>query len=492
MKIIIVGASPAGLAAAMRLRRLDEDAHILVVDERRMVPGLPRAETTYNIDVKMSAAIIWPEDAPEGFAGGKKGNWVAIEDKLTGILSKEDYDKIIVAYDFEDANYSPARGSKTSEFTLSSLGDFALQWERVDRYVTDIHPADAIIYGDDMVAAVAAGQLLFRGLMVTIVAPDGIVAKDLDFDMACHITAHIEKSGAKIAPTAGRATAALIIHCVKPQERTMPMYVPAPTSAGDEVRGYGLDTVSRNVFNGQQVDIPALGPLKGRALAATVAGMRHNARYETSINLRQYDVYGHHVAIFGLTEKELNAARLPYIFSVVPVPDGFLKMLYNSKGDILGFLSMGQDALHYANSMALIARLNCNINDVAEMEMTSVARRLQILGKVGQNVLERRLKMVYWDEVAALDMSKTQIIDVRPLMVSRGWKIEGSINIPLETLRRNFHKIDPAKEIIVCCNTGEDSYIASRILSKKVPNVRHLVGGLYYYREIVARIKSDQ
>ena len=58
-----------------------------------------------------------------------------------------------------------------------------------------------------------------------------------------------------------------------------------------------------------------------------------------------------------------------------------------------------------------------------------------------------------------------KIIDVRSKIEFAGGHIEGAINIPLEELGKNLHKVkDKTSYIITCCTSGARSASAKNIL----------------------------
>jgi len=490
-----MGASLAALSAAARLRRLNEDARIIITDPRRNVPSLQRLRAVYNIDVRLYTDANFTEDS----------GCVMLEDKLTGLVRKEIFDKLIISHVSDDGNSPTIRSVSSSILNLTDCNQFISQWDVVERFITEKRPSSAIIYGGNIIAAMAAGRLLLRGLQITIIALSSVVPNDLDRDIACHITSFLVKHGVRLVsksetaglyeeaeqvfcPLNGDAISAdMAINCRQKPLHDLPTYTPPPIGVEETLQEFPLDTIARNIFSGLYLDMPSLAPLKGRAVAADVinsnAGRPKN---EDGLNLRQYEIFGKHIAIVGLIEKELNELRLPYIYSIVPIPGGFLKLIYSANGDVLGFASIGQDALHYANIIAIMTRLGCSISNITEIEMTAVAQPLQNLCKIAQNVVENRLFMAYWDEIINADIEKITLVDVRPPALYLNYNLPNSINIPLANLRENMHNLDISKEIIIYCDNGEDSYIASCILAGKVPNLRHLTGGLDYYKKIAA------
>jgi CRP-like cAMP-binding protein len=56
--------------------------------------------------------------------------------------------------------------------------------------------------------------------------------------------------------------------------------------------------------------------------------------------------------------------------------------------------------------------------------------------------------------------------------------IEGSLNLPLNTLRMHAERLDRSKTYIVCCDTGSRSSVGAYLLSERGFDVHYLAGGL--------------
>ena len=70
-----------------------------------------------------------------------------------------------------------------------------------------------------------------------------------------------------------------------------------------------------------------------------------------------------------------------------------------------------------------------------------------------------------------------QIIDVRTRNEFQSGHISGSVNIPLQDLRKNFYKIKKGKPIITCCASGIRSASAKSILKSNDFTEVHNGGG---------------
>jgi len=70
-------------------------------------------------------------------------------------------------------------------------------------------------------------------------------------------------------------------------------------------------------------------------------------------------------------------------------------------------------------------------------------------------------------DYAKLIKNGAVIIDVRTKGEFLGGHIKGAINIPLDTLNSNLHKLKKDKPIITCCASGMRSASAKSILKSK-------------------------
>jgi rhodanese-related sulfurtransferase len=79
------------------------------------------------------------------------------------------------------------------------------------------------------------------------------------------------------------------------------------------------------------------------------------------------------------------------------------------------------------------------------------------------------------------------VLDVRtpPELSGPLGKIDGVINIPLQTLDKRMDELEKYKDkkIAVICRTGHRSKIASGMLAKNGYNVENVQGGMTEYRK---------
>ena len=97
------------------------------------------------------------------------------------------------------------------------------------------------------------------------------------------------------------------------------------------------------------------------------------------------------------------------------------------------------------------------------------------------NVLKKLVDVVFFE-----DLKDSYLIDVRPKISYDLRTIEGAINIPATELRERFSEVPTDKKVVLFCDKGFNSYIASRILKQKgFENISSLSGGFLLYKEII-------
>ena len=223
----------------------------------------------------------------------------------------------------------------------------------------------------------------------------------------------------------------------------------------------------------------------GRRVADEIYGRAVQA--EKPMELQTSDVAGLKLALFGQTEKSLNAYQMAYIYSILPIEDGFLKLIYDDGGNFLGFAALGEISIveNCTNVLTTLVKLGGNIQNLLSLELSGSGNPFSTLGKIAQNVVEKRLFMAYADEIKQFAPSDVILLDVRHHLELMDYRIDGAINIPLEMLRESIYRLERTKEVITICGEGKESYLAARILMGHGFKTRHLTGGLAYARPII-------
>ena len=110
------------------------------------------------------------------------------------------------------------------------------------------------------------------------------------------------------------------------------------------------------------------------------------------------------------------------------------------------------------------------IYDLVEFEQayappySSAKDPINIAGMVAENILLKRLQVIYWDDLENLDFYEDALIDVRTPDEYEMDHVKGSLIIPLDELRGRLTEIPKDKDIYIYCEAGLRGYLAQRIL----------------------------
>ena len=170
-----------------------------------------------------------------------------------------------------------------------------------------------------------------------------------------------------------------------------------------------------------------------------------------------------------------------------------LKLIYDpEQGKVLGAQAVGKNGVDKRiDVIATAIRAGMTTFDLEEIELAyappfgSARDPVNIAGFVASNILRGDSKMIYWQDVKALDPHKDILLDVRnPDEVARG-AIEGAINIPLPQLRSRLDELPADRRIIVYCQVGQRAYYAYRILAQRGFSAANLCGGFKTYSHAI-------
>ena len=190
------------------------------------------------------------------------------------------------------------------------------------------------------------------------------------------------------------------------------------------------------------------------------------------------------VAVTGINERTARALGLNYdkVYNYTPSHASYypgwtnmsIKAIFEKDtGKILGAQIVGFDGVDKrCDILATAIRAGMTGFDLTELELcyappfSSARDPVNMIGYVIENTIKGLVKNFHWHDVEKLPRDGSAILlDVRtPAEAARG-KIDGFINMPLESLRANIDKLDRSKPIYVLCRSGQRSYIACRMLT---------------------------
>ncbi len=206
MKVLIVGGVAGGASAAARLRRLDEQAEIIMFERGDYISfancGLPyyiggeikkKSDLTlqtpqsfrsrFNVDVRVNSEVIGVDtDAKTATVKGPEGEYT------------ESYDKLILSPGAAPL-VPPMEGADGPRvFTLRNIPDTV----KIRDFLDEEFPESAVVVGGGYIGVEMAENLKKAGLKVTIVELADHVIAPLDGDMAAEVHRYLRDQGVEL------------------------------------------------------------------------------------------------------------------------------------------------------------------------------------------------------------------------------------------------------------------------------------------------------
>lgn len=542
MKTIIIGGVAGGASAAARLRRLDETCEIVILERGDFISfancGLPyyiggaitdknnltlqtpeSFRKRFNIDVRINneAVKISPEEKT-----------VTVKNLKSGEIYKESYDNLILSPGAEPIKPNIDGIDSDIVFTLRNIPDTL----KIKEYIEKSNPKSAVVIGGGYIGVEMAENLKEAGLDVSVVELADHLIAPLDFDMAADVHRYIKSKGIKLYLSNGVKaidgnTVILQNGTVDAEMIIMSVGVRPETSlakdCGIEVNRRGsiivdphMKTNIQNIYAvGDAVEaedfitkspafIPLAGPAnkQGRIAADNICGI--NSEYTGTQGSAVLKLFDMTVATTGINEKSASAAGIDYdktyIYSgshasYYPGASNMsIKALWDKKTlKIIGAQIVGFDGVDKRmDVLASSIRFGAKITDLANLELCyappfgSAKDPVNMLGFVAENIITGKMKQFFWNDVEKLprDGSVT-LLDVRTVTEVRRGKIDGFINIPLDSLRERINEIPKDKPVYLHCHSGLRSYIALRILKGNGYDCFNLAGGWRLYESVI-------
>lgn len=546
MKIVIVGGVAGGMSAATRLRRLQEEAEIIIFEKGPYVSfancGLPyyisgeirkrqnllvqtpeSLRARFGLDVRPETEVLSVDGArKEVLVRGPQGEY------------RETYDKLILSPGAKPfIPPTPGLAEAKNLFTLRNVPDV----DAITAFLEEKSLKKAVVIGAGFIGLEMAESLKHRGLDVTVVEMAPQVLPPFDPEMAAFVEEELTANGIRVIT----GTAASAFHEegrqveLKNGERleseltilsvgVLPENTLAQ-SAGVELGMRGGILVDEN-YETSVKDIYAVGDAiivkntilednamialaspanrQGRQVADILSGVAR--KNKGSIGTAIVRVFGKAAASVGLNERQLQAAKLP--FKAVHITANshagyfpgassiFLKMLFSPvDGRIYGAQAVGADGVDKRiDILATAIKGDLRVEDLMELEFTyappfgSAKDPVNMVGYAATNILEGFSDNIQWYELEEKRKDGWFLLDVRePGEVARG-RIDGFVNIPLNDLRERLQEIPAGKPVVVSCQSGQRSYMAERILKQHGYQAVNLDGAFNIY----SRAKKEE
>lgn len=547
MKIVIVGGVAGGATTAARIRRLDEQAEIIIFERSGYISyancGLPyyigdvitdSEELTlqtpegfysrFRVDVKVHHEVI--DIHPEI----KK---VSVMNLKSGEVFQENYDKLVLSPGAKPAQPRMSGIGIDKLFTLRTVEDTF----RIKEYINKNHPKSVVLAGGGFIGLEMAENLRELGMDVTIVQSSKQLMMPFDFDMASIIHSKMRKHGIKLklgytvdgfeekhggvdvllknSPSIHADMVVLAIGVIPDTALAkkaglklgikgsivvndrMETSVPDIYAAGDAVQ-------VKHYVTGNDMLISLAGPAnkQGRIIADNICG--GDSRYLGSQGSSVIKIFDMTAATTGINESHAREAGLnvdTVILSPMShagyYPNGkvmTVKVVFEKKTyRLLGAQIIGYDGVDKRiDVLATAIHTGMKATQLKDLDLayappySSAKDPVNMVGFMVDNIEKGFLKQWHIKDIDTLfNDENVTMLDVRTSEEFNSGHIDGFKNIPVDELRERLEEIEKNKPVYLICQSGLRSYIASRILEGNGFDTYNFSGGFRFYDSVV-------
>jgi len=529
-RIVVIGGVAGGMSAATRLRRLDADTQIIVVEKSGYVSyancGLPyyvggiieeerdlllqtpaSLHARFRLDVRVSSEVT---------SISRSEKTVAVTNLLSGETYELSYDKLILSPGASPI-VPPIPGVERA-LTLRTVEDVERIVARVDQ-----KPATAVVIGGGFIGVEIAENLIHRGIKTSVIEASDQVLAPLDPEMATLVAKEMIAHGVDLqlgvsASAIGTQSVTLSDGSEVPAELIILAIGVRPEISLAKAAGIKVGTrngIEVDDFNRtSDLDIYAVGDaaektdsLDGTATLVPLANIanRHGrivadhingriVRPVTTIGTAIVKVFDLMIATTGWNEKRLVAAKRPHlIIHTHPnshagyYPDAkqmTLKLIFEpTTGEILGAQGVGIEGVDKRiDVIATAMRGGITAPELADLELAyappfgSAKDPVNMLGYIAENMISGLIESSQWNQIDDFVARGYQLIDVRTAGEYGRGNIPGAINIPVDEIRERKSEI-ANHNLLVNCQVGQRGHTASLLLKELGFNAVNLDGG---------------
>ncbi len=543
-KTVIIGGVAGGASCAARLRRLDAEREIIILERGEYISyancGLPYhvSDVIHN---RNALLLMTPERMWERFRieVRVKNEVVAINKEKKVVVVKandkeyeQEYDDLVIA-----TGSSPLRpripGIESDKIrTLWTVPDT----DSIRELVKGGNVKDVAVIGGGFIGLEMAENLHHAGMNVSLIEALNQVMAPVDYELAQLLHRNIEENGVKLHLNDGvdsfvekdnkvytklksgeEVVSDLVILSigVRPNSLLAKEAGIALNERGGIIVDASMHTSEKDIYAvgdvveiddfvfGGKTMIPLAGPAnkQGRILADVLAGKK--ATYKGTQGSSVAKVFDLTVASTGANEKTLIKRGLlkgkDYESLIITQNShaGYypgakqmtLKLLFALDDKrIFGAQIVGRDGVDKRiDTIGVAMRLKAKVTDLKDLELayappySSAKDPVNMAGYVAENIINGLVKIAPYD-VTVTD-PKAFLLDVREEAEVTVYSIPGAKNIPLGTLRDHLDELNKKDRIIVFCAIGVRAYTGARILMQAgFKNVEVYPGGVGFYK----------
>jgi len=495
-----------------------------------LVQTVEGLKNRFNVDARVKNEVISVDKAKKV---------VTVLDHNTNKEYELSYDKLILSTGAKPIKPN-IKGIKdaTNVFTLRNVGDtFAIK-----DFVDSSSVQKAVVVGGGFIGVEIAENLAHLGKSVTIVEKLNQVMSPLDFEMAQILHAELNRNGVDLVLEDGVSEIKdggkkVVLESGKELEADIIILAIGVTPENTLAKSANLKlgprghVITKDNFKALDADgtveddiyavgdmIEVINPLddssyavplawganrQGKLVADDISGIKFKPVKIQASSVLQ--VFGLIAASTGVNEKTLKQKKIDYqaIYSYRSNHAGYypgssvisLKLIYEKgSGKILGAQAIGKEGTEKRiDVIATTMRLGGTVFDLSDLELcyappvSSAKDPVNIMGYIAENIENGIIKPASVYDLDKIIADGGYVLDVRTKAETDARKLEGSVNIDVDTLRDNLDKLPKDKNapIYVLCAVGLRAYIANRILEANgYKNTYNVLGGYTTYANL--------
>jgi NADPH-dependent 2,4-dienoyl-CoA reductase/sulfur reductase-like enzyme/rhodanese-related sulfurtransferase len=530
MRIVIIGGVAGGMSAATRMRRLDADAEIIVIEKSGHVSyancGLPyyvggvieeeealllqtpaSLHARFRLDVRIASEVL---------AIDPVGKSVEVINELSGEKYQITYDKLVLSPGASPV-VPPIPGIERA-MTLRTVEDVEKIFNRVLE-----KPQSAVVIGGGFIGVEIAENLTHKGIATTVVEASPQLLAPLDPEMATLVAAEMKRNGVTLhlgvsaseisekevkLSDGTEISAEMIILAigVRPdiklaKEAGLTIGSRGGIQVDDFNRTSNLDIYAvgdvaekTDAIDGSSTLVPLanLANRHGRVVADHIAG--RSTRPVKTIGTAIVKVFELMIAATGWNEKRLSASGREYkvIHSHPNSHAGYypgaqqmsLKLIFDAKsGEILGAQGIGKEGVDKRiDVIATAIRGGITAPELADLELAyappfgSAKDAINMLGYISENIMSGLLETAQWSQIDEFTDRGFQLLDVRTASEYAAGNIPGAMSMPVDEIRARIAELTN-KDVLVNCQVGQRGHTATMLLKELGFNAVNLDGG---------------
>lgn len=530
MRIVVIGGVAGGMSAATRMRRLDADAEIIVIEKSGHVSyancGLPyyvggviEEEDALLLQTPASLHARFRLDvriASEVESLNPSAKTIMVKNELSGESYELSYDKLVMSPGASPV-VPPIPGIERA-MTLRTVEDVEKIFNRVSQ-----KPVNAVVIGGGFIGVEIAENLIHKGIKTTVVEAAPQLLAPLDPEMASLVAQEMIKNHVELylgasAQQITESTVVLSNGVVLPAEMVILAIGVRPdiklakeagltigTRGGIDVDDfnrtsnpdiYAVGDVAEktDAIDGSSTLVPLanLANRHGRVVADHIAG--RTTRPVKTIGTAIVKVFDLMIAATGWNEKRLSASGRAFkvIHTHPNSHAGYypgakqmaLKMIFDAKtGEILGAQGVGIEGVDKRiDVIATAIRGGITAPELADLELAyappfgSAKDPINMLGYIAENMMSGLLETAQWSQIDEFEDRGFQLVDVRTSSEYAAGSIPGALSMPVDEIRNRVAELTN-KDVLVNCQVGQRGHTATMLLKELGFNAVNLDGG---------------